>query len=118
MRIFHQQKRGASLLEAMLIIPILLTLIMMAIEVGNMLGVRGRLDAATQSSVRIAAQRGGTGFTNGTGHGDIARFFAEAAQAAGFNDDYMPTIVVADTGPSLCLATSPNRNVTLKTQLR
>ena len=61
MRVFHRRARGATMLEFVLILPLMLFTILFTVDMGRVILVNGAMHDAAYSAARAGAQVGGGG---------------------------------------------------------
>lgn len=101
--------KGTELIEFILIFPVILLLIFGMVEVGHLLYRQHQLNAATQSAVRVMAQRGGVNLKSGEPRNSALR---AASENYGFGTD---GIQVFSVNPKTHCS-SKNTEITLTTR--
>jgi Flp pilus assembly protein TadG len=93
-------RRGATVLEAALVIPILLSLAFGAVEVGYFMFIKHTLHGAARVGARVGSLPGST-------NGEVTTAVSNAMNAAGIpNGDYTLQIRNADTNANLALSST------------
>lgn len=99
---------GTELIEFILIFPVILLLIFGMVEVGHLLYRQHQLNAATQSAVRVMAQRGGVNLKSGE---PLKSALRAASENYGFGIDGIKSY---SAKPNYCR--SNNTEITLTTR--
>lgn len=95
----RRREDGSVLIEAVVVIPILLVIVLFAFEMGRAVAVQNELRDATQAAVRVAAQRGGTT--------PESRNISQDAFKAAWQNSALLKGVVKQTGQDPKLSISP-----------